>query len=187
LKAAEEREFLVAELMGSEARVLRAVNGLSVAQWNFREGPERWSIAEIVEHLVVFEEFIRGAVQRVLQQAAEPEKRAEVAAKEPLVLGLAESRGTRFVAREAARPVGRWLDAAELVAELKKARARTLAFVAEGHGDLREHFFAHIVFGDLDCYQWLVVLARHMDRHVRQVDEVMGAPGFPVDGEKAGG
>jgi len=182
-----EREFLVAELVGSEDRLLRAVDGLSVAQWNFREGPERWSIAEIVEHLVVFEEFIRGAVQRVLAEVGEPEKRASVAAKESLVLGLAESRGTRFVAREAARPMGRWADAAELVGELKKARARTLAFVAEERGDLREHFFAHIVFGDLDCYQWLVVLARHMDRHLRQVEEVMGDPRFLVDGEKARG
>jgi hypothetical protein len=176
---ADEREFLVAELVASEARLLGAVDGLSAAQWNFREGPERWSIAEIVEHLVVFEDFIRGAVQRVLQEVGEPEKRAAVAAKESLVLGLAESRGTRFVAREAARPMGRWVDAGELVDELKKARARTMAFVAEERGDLREHFFAHIVFGDLDCYQWLVVLARHMDRHVRQVDEVMGNPGFP--------
>ncbi len=102
-----EREFLVAELEGSEARLLRAVDGLSAAQWNFREAPERWSIAEIVEHLVVFEEFIRGAVQRVLLDAGEPEKRAAAGAKESLVLGLAESRGTRFVAREATR---RWGD-----------------------------------------------------------------------------
>jgi len=174
----EEREFLVAELVGSEARLLRAVDGLSVAQWNFREAPERWSVAEIVEHLVVFEEFIRGAVQRVLSETAEPEKREAVAAKEPLVLGLAESRGTRFVAREAARPTGRWVDAAELVEELKKTRARTLAFVAEEQRELREHFFAHIVFGDLDCYQWLVALARHMDRHVLQVEEVLGSVGF---------
>jgi DinB superfamily len=179
---AGEREFLVAELGGSEARLLRALDGLSDAQWRFREGPERWSIAEIVEHLVVFEEFIRGAVQRVLQEAGEPEKRAAVAAKEPLVLGLAESRGTRFVAREATRPVGRWVDAAELVVELKKARAKTLAFVAEEQRELREHFFAHIVFGDLDCYQWLVVLARHMDRHRLQVEEVMGDRGFPGGG-----
>ncbi len=77
-----EREFLVAELEGSGARLLRAVDGLSVAQWNFREAPERWSIAEIVEHLVVFEEFIRGAVQRVLLDAGEPEKRAVAGAKE---------------------------------------------------------------------------------------------------------
>lgn len=182
-----ERDFLVVELVGSEARLLRAVEGLSVEQWNFREGQERWSIAEIVEHLVVFEGFILGAIQRVLGEAAEPEKCAAVAAKESLVLGLAASRGTKFVAREAARPVGRWVDAAELVAELKKARARTLAFVAEEQRELREHFFAHIVFGDLDCYQWLVVLARHMDRHLGQVDEVMGDTGFPIDGEKARG
>jgi hypothetical protein len=105
----EERAFLVAELEGSEARLLRAVDGLNAARWNFSEGPERWSIAEIVEHLVVFEGFILGAAQRVLREAGEPEKRAAVGVKESLVLGLAESRGTRFVAREATRPMGRWV------------------------------------------------------------------------------
>jgi DinB superfamily len=177
---AEEREFVVSELARSEARLLQAVDGLSAAQWKFREEPERWSIAEVVEHLMVFEEFIRGAVRKSLDGPAEAGKKAEVGKKDGLVLGLAESRGTRFVAREAARPVGRWDDPAELVQELRKARGRTLEFVVEvWGGDMRGYFFAHIVFGDLDCYQWLVALARHMDRHVLQIDEIKRDVGYP--------
>ncbi len=83
--------------------------------------------------------------------------------------------------------MGGWADAADLLEELKQARARTLAFIAEEHGELREHFFAHIVFGDLDCYQWLVVLARHMDRHLQQVEEGKRDSGFPGGGGKSRG
>jgi uncharacterized damage-inducible protein DinB len=182
----DEREFVVGELAASEARLLRAVDGLSVAQWSFREASERWSIAEIVEHLAVFEEFIRGAVQKALAGASEPEKMDAVAAKEPLVMGLATSRGTRFQAREATRPVGRWMDPGQLVEELRKARARTVAFAEESQADLRGHFFAHIVFGDLDCYQWLLVLGQHMLRHVEQMEEIKRDAVFPVEeSEKA--
>ena len=175
-----ERQFVMAQLAASEARLLTLVEGLSPAQWGFREAAERWSIAEIVEHLAVFEGFITDAVTNSLQGPAEPEKTALAGAKEPLVLGLAESRGAKLKAREATRPVGRWVDGAELVAEFREARARTIAFVAETECDLRGHFFPHIAFGDLDCYQWLVVLSQHTLRHCLQVEEILRDSRFPV-------
>jgi len=85
----QERQLVMDGLASSEARLLALVEGLTPAQWSFREGPERWSIAEIVEHLILFEEFIRGAVARALEGLAEPEKMGEVGLKEHLVLGLA--------------------------------------------------------------------------------------------------
>lgn len=177
---AREREFVLEQLKASEARLLRLVEGLRPAQWGFREAAERWSIAEIVEHLVVFEGFITGAVTNSLQRPAEPEKTALVGAKEPLVLGLAESRDLQLKAREATSPVGRWAGGAELMAEFREARARTIAFVAETECDLRGHFFPHIAFGDLDCYQWLVVLGQHTLRHCLQIEEVLGDARFPA-------
>ncbi len=166
------------QLTSSVARLLELVEGLSPAQWRFREDAERWSIAEIVEHLVVFEGFITGAVTNSLQGPAEPEKTALAGAKEPLVLGLAESRGKKLKAREATRPVGRWVDGTELVAEFRKARGRTIEFAAETDCDLRGHFFPHIAFGDLDCYQWLLVVGQHTLRHCLQVEEILGLPDF---------
>ena len=171
---AGERKFVLDQLAASEARLLGLTEGLSPEQWRFREDAERWSIAEIVEHLVVFEGFIIGAVTNSLRGPAELEKMALAAAKEPLVLGLATSRGAKLKAREATRPVGRWVDGVELVAEFRSARARTLKFAAETECDLRGHFFPHIVFGDLDCYQWLVALGQHTLRHCLQIEEIIG-------------
>jgi hypothetical protein len=177
---AREREFVLEQLGASEARLLGLVEGLSPAQWGFREDAERWSIAEVVEHLVVFEGFITSAVTNSLRGTAEPEKMAQVGPKEPLVLGLAGTRGAKLKAREATRPVGRWVDGAELVAEFRKARGRTIAFAAGTDCDLRTHFFPHIAFGDLDCYQWLVVVGQHTLRHCLQIEEISGDLRFPV-------
>jgi len=176
---AREREFVLEQLAASEVRLLGLVEGLTPAQWSFREGPERWSIAEIVEHLVVFEGFIISAVTNALQGPTESEKMTRAGAKEPLVLGLAESRATKFKAREATRPIGRWSEPDDSVADFRKARARTIAFAAETECDLRGHFFPHIAFGDLDCYQWLVVLGQHTFRHCLQVEEVFKDERFP--------
>ncbi len=177
---ARERQFVIEHITASESRLLELVEGLTPAQWRFREDAERWSIAEIVEHLVVFEGFITAAVTNSLQAAAEPGKMGLAGAKEPLVLGLAESRGAKLKAREATRPVGRWVDGVELVAEFREARARTIRFAAETECDLRGHFFPHIAFGDLDCYQWLVVLGQHTLRHCLQIEEILGDSRFPV-------
>ena len=76
-----EREFVLERLVASEARLLELVEGLGPAQWSFREDAERWSIAEIVEHLVVFEEFITGAVTNSLQGPRSLERRLWLARK----------------------------------------------------------------------------------------------------------
>jgi hypothetical protein len=171
--------MVLEQLASSEARLLELVNGLTPEQWSFRETPERWSIAENIEHCILLEEFIRGAIGKALEASAEPDKRALAAGKEHLVLGLADARGIKFKAREIVRPVGRWTDTTVLVAELRKTRARTIAFAAETQAELRDHFFPHIAFGDLDCYQWLVVMGQHAMRHALQIEEIKADAEYP--------
>ncbi len=175
----EERQSILQELASSEARLLELVHGLTREQWNFRESSERWSIAETVEHLVVFEKFINDVIVRVMAAPAEPEKKTFAAEKEPLVLGLANSRSTKLNAREVVLPTGQWPETAEMVVELRRGRAQTIAFAAETEADLRGHFFPHIAFGDLDCYQWLLAIAQHMARHALQIEEIKAHPAYP--------
>ena len=175
----QERELVLQQLASSEARLLGLVDGLSEAQWTFRETPERWSIAGIVEHCALFEGFILGKIVAVIEAGPEPEKRVDVEIKEGLVMGLAQARATPFVSREIVRPTGAWSQA-KAVAELRAARAKSVAFATETEAPLRDCFFAHIAFGDLDCCQWLLLLGQHMERHVLQVEEVMADAEFPV-------
>jgi hypothetical protein len=175
----QERESVLVQLASSEARLQELVGGLSAAQWSFREAEGRWSIAEVIEHCILFEEFIREVIAKTLEGPAQAEKMAGAVAKEPLVRQLAESRGTRFAAREIVRPVGTWATD-DLVDEFRKTRARTVAFVEHLQGDLRAHFFPHVAFGDLDCYQWLVVLGQHGARHALQIDEIKRNAGYPA-------
>jgi hypothetical protein len=174
-----ERQLVLDELVSSEARLLELMDGLTPQQWNFRETPDRWSIAEIVEHLILFENFILRTIATVLQSPPEPGKKALAAGKEPLVQGLANTRSTRIQAREALRPAGNWPEADERIAELRTTRARSMKFAAETEADLRSHFFPHLAFGDLDCYQWLVVLARHGARHALQIEQIKADPAYP--------
>jgi hypothetical protein len=176
----QERQLVLEQLASSEARLLELVEGLTPKQWSFCEAPERWSIAEIIEHVILFENFITRAIAKTMEGPPEPEKKPMAATKDPWVHGLANSRSTKFNAREAVRPVGRRLEPVELIQELRAIRARTIAFAGKTQADLRNYFFPHIAFGDLDCYQWLVVLGQHAERHALQIEEIKAHPGYPA-------
>jgi len=177
---AAERQVVIDGLASSEARLLALVDGLTPAQWNFHETPERWSIAENIEHVIAVENRIRGAIAKVLTGPPDPDKRQHAAAKDPLTLAVSDSSNGKLTAPEPVRPVGKWPDTAELIAELRKARAQTTAFATEIQGDLRNHFFPHMALGDLDCYQWLVVLSRHGHRHAKQIEGIKANPAYPA-------
>lgn len=176
---ADERDLVLQQLAASETRLLALVDGLTETQWTFRETPERWSIAEIIEHCARFEGFILGRIVAAIEAPGEPGKGAEARGKEGLVMSLAETRGTRFIAREAVRPTGSDRRPAEWLAEFGAARARTIVFAQESCAPLRDHFFPHIAFGDLDCCQWLLLLGQHTERHARQIEEVRSHADFP--------
>ena len=176
---AQARQFVLDQLAASETRFIALLDGLNEAQWHFRESPERWSIAENLEHLIAFEAFIRGAVQRTLEASAEPDKKSAAHSKEQLILGLATSRDTKFSAREIVRPTGRWTTAPAMIEEFRNTRAQTIDFAAQSQAPLRDHFFPHIAFGDLDCYQWLLVLGQHTLRHAAQIEQIKADPSYP--------
>jgi len=175
----EERQVVLGLLDSGEARLLELTAGLSPAQWHFHETPERWSIAGNIEHVVVFENFILGVVRDLLAGAPQPEKAAGAAAKERQVMAIGYARNVKISARDAMVPQGRWTDMPEMVAELRKTSERVRAFVMEAPGDLRSHFFAHRSLGDLDAYQWLLLVGQHRARHALQIAEVTGHPDFP--------
>jgi hypothetical protein len=175
-----ERQLILDQLATSEAHLLAFVAGLTPQQWNFREIPGRWSIAEILEHIIVFENFLKGVITRTLNEAPQPEKKPLAPAKEHHVFEIATNRTTKFTAREATRPTGRFPNPTEMVAEFRKTRAETITFVEQIHGDLRSHFFAHVALGDLDCYQWLVVMAQHASRHASQIEQIKADPAYPA-------
>src|SRR5579859_2673189 len=55
-----EKERAIQYLESTKRGVLESVKGLSDAQWNFKAGPDRWSIAQVMEHIAAAKDFIRG-------------------------------------------------------------------------------------------------------------------------------
>src|SRR5438034_2954548 len=64
-----ERDRAVRYLAETRDRVVEAVKGLSDAQWRFKPGADRWSVAEVVEHLALIENMVAINILVKLPQA----------------------------------------------------------------------------------------------------------------------
>ena len=169
----------MSHLHATRKMFLDSIDGLTAAQWSFKAGPDRWSIAEVAEHIAVSEETIGQLILKVVQSPATPEKKADLSANDEKILKALPDRSRKFQAPEQLRPTGRWKDQASLTADFKVRRDKNIAYVATTTDELRNHTGPHPVLGPLDAYQWVLLLSGHSERHVLQILEVKADPGYP--------
>ena len=170
------RHYLLEQLQNNQTRILALIEPLTPQQWNFKPAPDRWSISEVMEHVVTVENRVLGIIQQKTEGAAEPNKKS--ATEDAMLFAAVPDRETRRQAPEIAIPTGQ-LQGRQAQAEFEKCRQRTCDFIAANTNDLRQYFHVHGAFGELDCYQWVMLLALHGERHARQIEEVKTISGYP--------
>lgn len=176
----QERADAVKYLDDTRKKFLDSIKGLSEAQWKFKSAPDRWSVAEVAEHIALSEDLIFGLVSKqIMSSPAAPEKKESVKGKDAMLRNNITNRNTKAQAPEQLKPVNKWATQAELVKAFNASRDNTTSYVKTTPDDLRSHFAAHPVFKDLDGYQWLLLLAGHSERHTLQILEVKADPNFP--------
>ena len=160
----------------SRAGLLAAVKDLTPAQWNFKPAPDRWSIREVVEHIVMVEEYVGSLLDR-LPQAPAPAAGRDFHEVDTMILTKMPDRSTKYQAPPSVQPTGRWTPTAALE-HFDNNRARLMAALGNT-AELRRHVIAHPAFGPLDGYEWILAAAAHTERHTQQILEVKADPNFP--------
>ena len=112
---------------------------------------------------------------------AAPEKRAEVKMTDQQILMMIPDRSHKAQAPEFLKPTNRWATEADLTKAFEDSRKATMDYVQTTNEDLRDHFFAHPVFGPLDGYHWILLISAHSERHAKQIEEVKADPNFPKE------
>jgi hypothetical protein len=164
--------------------VLAATAGLSPAQWNFKPAADRWSIAEIVEHMVLIQELVLGPIREQLAQAPVCERRV-YAHIDDIIVERFPVRSARMQAPEPGKPIGRFTPDEAL--ERLIANCGRLREYVESNPDLRLRVIRSrpleaVTKGELtemDGYQWVLAVAGHTARHTDQMKEVQGTAGYP--------
>src|ERR1700730_3190116 len=95
-----EKDKALQYLETTRKNVLEATKGLSEAQWNFKPGPDRWSVAQVMEHIAAAEDFIRGMVKEKIMMAPAGEPGRDVKKTDEGVLAMVPDRTNKVQAPE---------------------------------------------------------------------------------------
>jgi len=166
-------------LESTKKGVLEATKGLSDAQWNFKPAPDRWSVAEVMEHLAAAEDLLRGMMQeQVMKSPAVPVRDAEETKKaDEGVLTMVPDRSHKAQAPEPLKPTNRFGSPAAAQKHFVESRAATEEYLKSTPG-LRAHL-ADSPLGKLHGYEFVLFTAAHSERHTKQMLEVKADPNFP--------
>ena len=177
----DERARVVALLEESRDDLLRSVASLTDAQWHHRPRPDRWSIAEVVEHLALVEPALFGQVEGALSDPEHPDAASVTAGKDDVLERFLADRSESRPAPERVQPAGNVVPA-DARARFEAARDTSLAFARTSGAPVHVHTRDHRrpAYGTLSAYQWLLFIGYHTRRHHQQVAEVMTSDGYPA-------
>jgi len=174
----KDREYAIAQLNGSREKFRASVAGLSETQLKFKSTPDRWSIAEVAEHITLAEDlFFTTLTDKLLKSPLTPDKERKLSDEQ--ILALVTNRSTKFQAPDPLKPAGKWSSMVEIMQEFDKRRGRTIDFVKTTNIDLRSHFGPFGPNTEIDALQYTLFLSGHCERHTAQILEVKADPNFP--------
>ena len=170
---AGDRQRLLAHLEMTENWLVSELSGLSPAQLTFRMTPDSWSIAEVTEHLAIAEPQYWQKVQDSMKQPATTEK---LEATDAGILWYGIDRTNRQKTGEARVPHGTYKTAADALAAFRKLRSTMRDYAQSTSDDLRSR---KLLEGNMDVYQWFLMISTHSQRHILQIREVKAHADYP--------
>ena len=174
----EEITKAVSYLEKTRDGVVVATAGLSEAQWNFKPATNRWSVAEVTEHIAATEEMLMNLIQQQVMKSPARTNAVDVTAIDSFVLQTMTDRSVKAQAPESLQPDNRFGSPEASLIHFKESRAKTIAFLKDTK-DLRQHAMNSPPGKQLDGYEWVRLIAAHSERHTKQINEVKSESNFP--------
>ena len=171
---AGDRQRLLAHLEMTESWLVSELSGLSPAQLSYRMTPESWSITDVTEHLAIAEPQYWQRVNDSMKQPRTTTDKIE--ATDAGILWYGIDRTNRQKTGEARVPHGTFKSAAEALAAFRKLRSTMREYAQATSDDLRSR---KLLEGNMDVYQWFLMISTHSQRHILQIREIKAHAGYP--------
>lgn len=163
-------DAIIERMHGARSALLGAADQVPGIHWQERPDLARWSAAEVIAHLTQVENAITAGAAKLVQGEPRPVPRWK---RWHIPFWMVEIRLAR---RKTPIPLDPAIVAAkeEMLARLREARRRTLAFLDESRpGDFSGYFWPHPFLGNLNFYDWFRFMAHHEIRHTKQIREIV--------------
>jgi hypothetical protein len=201
-----DRTFLVEYLVRTQRMFRDEISGLTEEQWRFKPLPQRWSVAECAEHIVLAERWLMSQFHETFAKTQEPAyifhwRKPRPRPKDFRVVPRSE-RAEAYrdrIARETDRskvdpsrppegdppeaslaPAFRYSAPEEAITALDAVRGETIAFVRTTRLDLYNNYvYPGTSTLLLDGFEYLLRVPAHAERHIAQMQEVKAHARFP--------
>lgn len=172
-----DHKSLLDNFRRTRAEINQETARLTPAQWNFREGPDKWTIGQVLEHLTMWELITMGDARYAVYLGPNP----AVAA-----LCRSDSAVTSFIYEEKPHvspdftiPTGLIPDGTNL--KLFNIKCDELIRSIETSTvDFRQHVRVGKDGNHRGLAQLYIIQYGHADRHLRQIRRIKQHPTFPV-------
>jgi len=162
----------------ARASLRSSLEAIPVPLRHERPAPERWSAAEVLEHLSMVERFFTGRIADAIDAARAAGLGPEATGRAPLAEAVEARMADRVNTRNApdtVKPTGT-LDAPAAWAAVERGHQRLRALIGSVDGlALSQVTVDHAFFGSLTVYQWVELIAAHEGRHTEQIKEIGAA------------
>lgn len=172
-----EKDRALQYLESTKRNVLEATKGLSEAQWNFKPAPDRWSVAQVMEHIAAAEDLLLDTTKEKVMTSPGGEPGRDFKKTDEAVLMMVPDRSHKAQAPEPLMPNNRFGSPDASIKHFVQSRATTENFLKSTAG-LRDHVMDSPI-GKLDGYEFVLFIAAHSERHTKQINEVKADPNFP--------
>jgi hypothetical protein len=169
-------EELLRHLDANRVVLRAAVDDVPPALRDVRPAPDRWSVAEVLEHLKRVEEQLTRLLSMKLSEAQAAGALGPESATGPVVDPRAHravlDRRRQVVAGDRVLPRGQ-LDSSAALAALETTRAGLLELLSAYDGvAIAAVTHPHPILGPIDAYQWFAFIGSHEARHAAQIREI---------------
>ena len=182
LWSSSDRQTLIEGLKSSQDDLLKETSGLSEIQFHFKLDSSQWSIAEVIEHLGIYEELLYWDLSNNQYTEERPDLVDKVKGIDSAMTAYATD-PNKGQAPFVVQPLGRFQTKEQLLNYFNRFRVEVIKLIQETKEDFRLHFIFRPVNWGIwhirDLHQYTLLWIAHTQRHLNQIKRIKLNPNFP--------
>jgi hypothetical protein len=175
----DDRKFVHGNMDRTKMEMIAVTENLSPEQWHYKPDADSWCIAQVVEHIGLYERLVYQEAMVANALPPRPELFQEQRSDEEYIAWMAET--NPHVAPENAVPLG-FMKAGDNLKFFKYGRDLILEYLKTTDKDLKAQFIPRNSEPNKmrSIHGLMIVHFGHTDRHLRQIERIKASPQFPA-------
>jgi len=177
-----DRQLLLTGLKVSESNFLKEIEGLTQEQIHFKIDSSQWSVAEVVEHVGIYEELLYWDLLNNQYTDERYDLVDSVKGIDSMMVAYATD-PNKGQAPFVAQPMGRFKEKEGLIKFFTRFRKEVIQLVNDTKADFRLHFIFRPadwgVWHIRDLHQYTLLWIAHTEKHLSQIKRIKSHPLFP--------